>query len=147
MGSSILLDNGLRQFVDVLRQSKMESPTPGGAVYVASEGKLFFVFVVQFWNTSDKPIAISFPSHLRLQTPIGSIEMPTQWGYLTELSEPYSILSIGQWFYGTLAPGQHLDGFAVIEAVNLLGTYYVIDDSGSTGRMVWGFVHDGLSHN
>jgi len=113
----------------------------------APEGKLFFEFVVEVENLSGQPLSFNFPLEFRIRTPIDSVESPFIREYLKELPQN-DIIGPGQGFVGTLQPEEHLTGFLTFEAVSMRGSYYVIYDYyGSTNgkRLIWGFVHDGLS--
>ena len=125
-----------------------QSQKPGN--YTASVGKLFFGFNVEVKNLSGQPLSFHFPAEFKIRTPIDSVESPFVREYLTELPKdvPYFFLSPGQGFSGTLQPGELLKGMLEFEAVNMRGTYYVVYDyywPTNGKRLIWGFVHDGLS--
>jgi len=147
MGYGYKLDNGLSVSVDVKSQSPQESNVDGTRWFYAKEDRLFFEFWVQTTNKSDKPITKGFPYSLELLTPIGSSENFKVWDMVTEV--PHNAvyyLYPGQAANVTLPPNQTLLETVVFEAINLQGTYYVIcDPPQSSNRLIWGFVHDGLS--
>lgn len=112
----------------------------------ASEGKLFFRFCIEVKNQSGQPLSFQLQPRFEIRTPIDSVESPFVREYLEELPKD-GFLTPSQDFVGTLQPGESLTGYLHFKAINIRGTYYVIYDYylPNGQRLIWGFVHDGLS--
>ena len=119
-----------------------------GQVRTAAQGNLLFLFMALVKNSRSHSQSIVFPAAITMLTPLGNEEQP-----LSGLNPPVKTLSeeiveLIEWeqiISSEVAANQVFQSLFDFEAVNVPGTYYIILDMNGSPRVVWGYVHDGLS--